>query len=73
MFYLRIDAKMTLQPPKFAFLRYKTIIFHVAIRLFCYRSQEMLNVEGTSGWALCATLFLLPNFDIIFDLLLNRH
>ena len=35
--------------------------------------QEMLNVEGTSGWALCATLFLLPHFDIIFDLLLNRH
>ena len=31
------------------------------------------NVEGTSGWALCATLLLLPHFDIIFDLLLNRH
>lgn len=41
------------------------------------RSQAMSkcnrNNSDTIGWASCATFLFGPHFDVIFDLLLNRH
>ena len=47
---------------KFAFLRYKTIIFHVAIRLFCYRSQETLKCRRNKWLGLVCYSFALTTF-----------
>ena len=58
-------------------LLYKTNRFQVAVRLFSNRSQRTSkcgkNISDTLGCASCATFLFLPNFDVIFDLLLNRH
>ena len=56
---------------------YKTNRFHVAVGLFSNRSQKMSkcskNITDTLVCSSCATsLFLLPHFDIVCDLLLNR-
>ena len=41
------------------------------------RSQAMSkcsrNNSDTIGWASCATFLFWPHFEVIFDLLLNRH
>ena len=41
------------------------------------RSQAMSkcnrNNSDTIGWASCATFLFWPQFEVIFDLLLNRH
>ena len=31
------------------------------------------NISDTLGYASCATFLFLPHFDVIWDLLLNRH
>ena len=58
-------------------LLYKTNRFQVAMHLFSNRSQRTSkcgkNISDTLGCALCATFLFLPHFDIICDLLLNRH
>ena len=62
-------------------LLYKTNRFQVAVHLFSKRSQRMSkcqNVVRTSagdtlGCALCVTFLFSPHFDVICDLLLNRH
>ena len=47
------------------------------MRLFSNRSQRMSKcgkkISDTLGCASCATFLILPHFDIICDLLLNRH
>ena len=56
---------------------YKANRFHVAMCLFRNRSQMTSkcgkNISDTLGYASCATFFFLPHFDVICDLLLNRH
>ena len=58
-------------------LLYKTNRFQVTVRLFSNRSQRMSkcgkNISDTLGCALCATFLFLPHFDVLCDLLLNRH
>ena len=58
-------------------LLYKTNRFQVAVHLFSNRSQRTSkcgkNISDTLGCALCATFLFLPHFDVICDLLLNRH
>ena len=58
-------------------LLYKTNRFQVAVHLFSNRSQRTSkcgkNISDTLGCTLCATFLFLPHFDIICDLLLNRH
>ena len=58
-------------------LLYKTNRFQVAVRLFSNRSQRTSkcgkNISDTLGCASCATFLFLPHFDVICDLLLNRH
>ena len=55
---------------KFFTLLYKTIRYHVAVRL----SSSVCHISGTLGHASCATFFLfLPQFGVICDLLLNRR
>ena len=52
----------------FLFLVYKTIKFHVAVRLFSNRSRKMSkcvkDISDTLGYRLCATLLSLPHFDV---------
>ena len=59
------------------FLLDKTNRFHVAVRLFCNRSQKTSNVVRTSvahsAVDSCVTVLFLPHFDVIYDLLLNRR
>ena len=47
------------------------------MRLFSNRSQRTSkcgkNISDTLGCASCATFLFLPHFDVICDLLLNRH
>ena len=47
------------------------------MRLFSNRSQRTSkcgkNISDTLGCASCATFLVLPHFDVICDLLLNRH
>ena len=50
------------------FLLYKANRFHVAVRLFSNRSQITDHSSAS-----CATFLFLPHFDVICDLLLNRH
>ena len=56
---------------------HKTNRFQVAMHLFSNRSQRMSkygkNISDTLSCASCATFLFLPHFDIICDLLLNRH
>ena len=58
-------------------LLYKTNRLQVAVRLFINRSQRTSkcgkNISDTLGCAPYATFLFLPPFDIIYDLLLNRH
>ena len=58
-------------------LLYKTNRFQVAMHLFSNRSQRTSkcgkNISDTLGCALYATFLFLPHFDILCDLLLNRH
>ena len=58
-------------------LLYKTNRFQVAVHLFSNRSQRTSkcgkNISDTFGCTLCATFLFLPHFDVICDLLLNRH
>ena len=58
-------------------LLYKTNRFQVAVCLFSNRSQMTSkcgkNISDTLGCASCATFLFLPHFDVICDLLLNRH
>ena len=58
-------------------LLYKTNRFQVAVHLFSNRSQRTSkcgkNISDTLGCTLCATFLFLPHFDVICDLLLNRH
>ena len=58
-------------------LLYKTNRFQVAVRLFSNRSQRTSkcgkNISDTLGCTSCATFLFLPQFDILCDLLLNRH
>ena len=53
-------------------LLYKTNRFQVAVRLFSNRSQRRSKCDAL-GCASCATFLLLPHFDVICDLLLNRR
>ena len=47
------------------------------MRLFSNRSQRRSkcgkNISDTLGCALCATFLVLPHFDVLCDLLLNRR
>ena len=47
------------------------------MHLFSNRSQRTSkcgkNISDTLGCASCATFLFLPHFDVICDLLLNRH
>ena len=56
---------------------YKTNRFHVAVGLFSNRSQTTSkfgkNISVTLACGSCATSLFLPHFDVICDLLLNRH
>ena len=58
-------------------LLYKTNRFQVAVRLFSNISQRTSkcgkNIGNTLCCASCATFLLLPHFDVIYDLLLNRR
>ena len=58
-------------------LLYKTNRFQVVVRLFSNRSQRTSkcgkNISDTLSCALCATFLILPHFDVICDLLLNRR
>ena len=58
-------------------LLYKTNRFQVAVCLFSNRLQRTSkcgkNISDTLSWASCATFLFLPHFDVICDLLLNRH
>ena len=58
-------------------LLYKTNRFQVAVHLFSNRPQRMSkcgkNISDTLGCTLCATFLFLTHFDVICDLLLNRH
>ena len=58
-------------------LLHKTNRFQVAVHLFSNRSQRTSkcgkNISDTLGCTSCATFLFLPHFDIICDLLLNRH
>ena len=58
-------------------LLYKTNRFQVAMRLFSNRSQRTSkcgkNISDTLGCTSCATFLFLPHFDVICDLLQNRH
>ena len=58
-------------------LLYKTNRFQVAVHLFSNRSQMTSkcgkNISNTLSCASCATYLFLPHFDVICDLLLNRH
>ena len=58
-------------------LLYKTNRFQVAMHLFSNRSQRTSkygkNISDTFDCTLCATSLFLPHFDVICDLLLNRH
>ena len=59
---------------KFNSLLYKTNRFHVAVRLSVIDHRRRQNVVRTSVTiASCATFLFLPHFDVICDLLLNRH
>ena len=49
----------------FVVLLYKTNRFHLAVRLFSYRSQTHSPI---GSWA---TFLFLPHFDVICDLKLN--
>ena len=55
----------------------KTNRFQVVVRLFSNRSQRTSkcgkNINDTLSCALCATFLILPHFDVICDLLLNRR
>ena len=78
MIYWRTDVQMTsLLKLFFNSLLYKTNRFQVAVRLFSNRSQRTSkcgkNISDTLGCASCATFLFLPHFDVICDLLLNRH
>ena len=50
-------------------LLYKTNRFQVVVHLFSNRSQRM----SKCGKNMCATFLILPHFDVICDLLLNRR
>ena len=58
-------------------LLYKTNRFQVAVRLFSNRSQRTSkcgkHISDTLDCASCATFLILPHFDVICDLLLNRR
>ena len=58
-------------------LLYKTNRLQVAVLLFINRSERTSkcgkNISDTLGCAPYATFLFLPPFDIIYDLLLNRH
>ena len=58
-------------------LLYRTNRFQVAVRLFNNRSQRTSKcgeyISDTLGCASCATFLFLPHFDVICDVLLNRH
>ena len=62
---------------KFNSLLYKTNRFHVAVGLFSNRSQKTSkcgkNISDTLGYCLVCHFFVLPHFDVICDLLLNRR
>ena len=81
MIYWRTDILMTSSLKIFSIyfdsLLYKTNIFQVAMRLFSNRSQRTSkcgkNISDTLGCTVCATFLFLPHFDVICDLLLNRH
>ena len=55
----------------------KTNRFHVAVGLFSNRSQRTSkcgkNISDTLASGSCATSLLLPYFEVICDLLLNRR
>ena len=40
---------------------------------FLISVKFMCHISDTLGCTLCATFLFLPHFDIICDLLLNRH
>ena len=71
------DATIKTFSVYFNSLLYKTNRFQVAVRLFSNRSQRTSkcgkNISDTLGCASCATFLFLPHFDVICDLLLNRH
>ena len=56
---------------------YKTNRFQVAMLLFSNRPQRTSkcgkNISDTLGCTSCATFLFLPRFDVICDLVLNRH
>ena len=58
-------------------LLYKTNRFQVAVHLFSNRSQRTSkcgkNISDTLGCGSCATFMFLLHFDVMCDLLLNRH
>ena len=57
----------------FSSLLYKTNRLHVAVRLFSNRSQKTSKCGTCKNISECATFLFLPHFDVICDLLLNRH
>ena len=72
-----MTSSLKIFPIYFDSLLYKTNIFQVAMRLFSNRSQRTSkcgkNISDTLGCTSCATFLFLPHFDVICDLLLNRH
>ena len=58
----------------FAAVVYLTNRFHVAVRLFSnidHRGRQ--NVVKTKKWQPSMSLMFLPHFDVLCDLLVNRH
>ena len=60
-----------------ALLSFKTNRFHVPVGMYSNTSQMMSkcgkNISDTLGCAVSATFLFSPHFDIICDLLLNKH
>ena len=54
-----------------------TTRFHFAVCLFSNRSQKMSksgkNISDTLACSSYATFLILPHFDVICDVLVNRH